>query len=306
MPLTRIKSSAIGTDAITSARIDDGAVATVDIADQAVTLAKLEHGTSSNNGKFLRANNGADPSYETVNTDLVSDTTPQLGGALDAQTNNITNVGRVGIGTASPSYALHSSTTTGSDYAGFFHNGAGSGNGTALVAKGGANNSGAGTFIVQDYGGNEDFKVDGLGRVTKPNNISFMARGGNDNYINTNPIPFPTVTGLGAHNIGGHYNNSNYTFTAPIAGRYFLHVHLGLCRINGSGSNCYPYIRINGSNTLYSYFHTGASGYNYTNNNMSGVFELAANDAITVHFFNSSGTYYNGSSECRFSGYLMG
>jgi len=213
---------------------------------------------------------------------------------------------RVGIGTASPSYTLHSSTSTGSDFAGFFHNGAGSGNGTALVAKGGANNSGAGTFIVQDYGGNEDFKVDGLGRVTKPNNISFMARGGNDNYINTNPIPFPTVTGLGAHNIGGHYNNSNYTFTAPIAGRYFLHVHLGLCRINGSGANCYPYIRINGTNTQYSYFHTGASGYNYSNNNMSGVFELAANDAITVHFFASSGTYYNGSSECRFSGYLMG
>ena len=36
------------------------------IADEAVTLAKLEHGTSSNDGKFLRANNGADPTFETV------------------------------------------------------------------------------------------------------------------------------------------------------------------------------------------------------------------------------------------------
>ena len=36
------------------------------IADQAITLAKLEHGTSSNDGKFLRANNGADPTFETV------------------------------------------------------------------------------------------------------------------------------------------------------------------------------------------------------------------------------------------------
>ena len=33
MPLTRIKSSSIGTDAITSARIDDGAVASVDLAN---------------------------------------------------------------------------------------------------------------------------------------------------------------------------------------------------------------------------------------------------------------------------------
>ena len=36
------------------------------LADDSISLAKLEHGTSSNNGKFLRANNGADPSYETI------------------------------------------------------------------------------------------------------------------------------------------------------------------------------------------------------------------------------------------------
>ena len=36
--------------------------------DQVVTLAKLPHGTSSNDGKFLRANNGADPTFETVSS----------------------------------------------------------------------------------------------------------------------------------------------------------------------------------------------------------------------------------------------
>jgi len=66
MPLTKFKLSSVANDGITSAKIKDGDVATVDIADQAVTLAKLEHGTSSNNGKFLRANNGADPTYEVV------------------------------------------------------------------------------------------------------------------------------------------------------------------------------------------------------------------------------------------------
>ena len=34
-----------------------------EIADEAVTLAKLEHGTNSNDGLFLRANNGADPTF---------------------------------------------------------------------------------------------------------------------------------------------------------------------------------------------------------------------------------------------------
>ena len=74
----------------TSLTIADNAVTTAKIADEAVTLAKLEHGTSSNDGKFLRANNGADPTFETVNTDLVSDTSPQLGGSLDMNNRNIT------------------------------------------------------------------------------------------------------------------------------------------------------------------------------------------------------------------------
>ena len=65
------------------------AVSTAKIEDTAVTLAKLEHGTGSNDGKFLRANNGADPTFETVNTDLVGDTSPQLGGDLDCNGNNI-------------------------------------------------------------------------------------------------------------------------------------------------------------------------------------------------------------------------
>tara|TARA_R100000322_G_scaffold29400_1_gene18996 strand:+ start:16 stop:1521 length:1506 start_codon:yes stop_codon:yes gene_type:complete len=50
----------------------DGSIVSADIADQAVTLDKLPHGTSSNNGKFLRANNGADPSFETVTTTTIN------------------------------------------------------------------------------------------------------------------------------------------------------------------------------------------------------------------------------------------
>lgn len=46
----------------------DLSITTAKLADEAVTLAKLEHGTSSNDGKFLRANNGADPTFETVST----------------------------------------------------------------------------------------------------------------------------------------------------------------------------------------------------------------------------------------------
>ena len=76
MPLTKISTDGVKDDAITKAKIPanqieaselaDNAVDTNAIADQAVTLNKLPHGDSNNDGKFLRANNGADPSFETI------------------------------------------------------------------------------------------------------------------------------------------------------------------------------------------------------------------------------------------------
>ena len=65
------------------------------LADDSISLAKLEHGTSSNNGKFLRANNGADPSYETIDLtnlnagNLTSGTVPTA--RLGSGTANSTN-----------------------------------------------------------------------------------------------------------------------------------------------------------------------------------------------------------------------
>jgi len=41
-------------------------ISTAGLEDQSVTLDKLPHGTGSTDGKFLRANNGADPSFETI------------------------------------------------------------------------------------------------------------------------------------------------------------------------------------------------------------------------------------------------
>ena len=64
-------------------------ISTDGVKDQNVDLTKLPHGDSNNDGKFLRANNGADPTYETVNTDLSADSSPQLGADLDTNGNDI-------------------------------------------------------------------------------------------------------------------------------------------------------------------------------------------------------------------------
>ena len=61
-----VTAAKIGANEVTSAAIAAGAVGNAKIADQAVTLDKIVHGTSSNDGKFLRANNGADPTFETI------------------------------------------------------------------------------------------------------------------------------------------------------------------------------------------------------------------------------------------------
>ena len=61
-----VTTSKLNNNAVDASKLASNAVTTAKIADQAVTLDKLPHGTSSNDGKFLRANNGADPSFETV------------------------------------------------------------------------------------------------------------------------------------------------------------------------------------------------------------------------------------------------
>jgi len=59
--------------------IASNAVTTAKIADEAVTLAKLPHGDGSSDGKFLRANNGADPTFESL---------PASGVTVSNNTNN--------------------------------------------------------------------------------------------------------------------------------------------------------------------------------------------------------------------------
>ena len=77
-----VDSAALSADCVIGSKIADSQIATEHIVNEAVTLSKLEHGTSSNNGKFLRANNGADPTFETINT------TPADGSITEAKLAN--------------------------------------------------------------------------------------------------------------------------------------------------------------------------------------------------------------------------
>ena len=61
-----IENNQLANGEITSAKLASNSVTSAKIANQAVQLEHLPHGTSSNDGKFLRANNGADPTFESL------------------------------------------------------------------------------------------------------------------------------------------------------------------------------------------------------------------------------------------------
>ena len=143
------------------------------------------------------------------------------------------------------------------------------------------------TEIMSRNGSNlvTSIKADANGRVTMPNQPSFMAYG-SWNYQASTYIwqGFATVD----HNIGSHWNNSIGRFTAPVAGRYMIYAtahhsavgsyHLWAFLKNGS---------LGGGNWVQSY---DANGGNDTTSKTQ-VWNLAAGDYLEVA---SNATYANG------------
>ena len=126
----------------------------------------------------------------------------------------------------------------------------------------------------------------------------------NGAYQTTSPVPFNSVTGSGGHNTGSHYNTSNYRFTAPVAGKYLFHVHMGIINIGAANGLGYPYLRINGTPIAYSYYQFPASA-TYVAAFVTQIFSLSASDYVDVTFNGSNGSYYGNYTELSFSGCLI-
>lgn len=145
--------------------------------------------------------------------------------------------------------------------------------------------------------------IDSGGRVLMPTRPQFQARGNNEAYVTTNPVPFPTAE----VNIGSCYNTSTYKFTAPIAGVYYFYASVYHKTTTGEYNN----IQFS-KNDSTDYESAVGSLYNndggsiYTNSPTLAVLSLSANDTIKVAFHTSTGDYYNGEDESVFGGYLLG
>ena len=144
----------------------------------------------------------------------------------------------------------------------------------------------------------ERMKIDSSGRVTMPYQPSFAATRNQGDVTNAVYV-YPNVY----HNIGGHYNNSNGRFTAPVTGSYFISAN-HMTANNGTYNNYTYEIRVNGS--LFQYVYSSSGGNLHHRWNWHGVMYLQAGDYVEV--FIPAGFYIYGQSSLyqHFSGYLIG
>jgi hypothetical protein len=149
--------------------------------------------------------------------------------------------------------------------------------------------------------------IDSSGRVTKPYQPAFYAQAASG--TNTNPGSGQTMPFNFVHfNIGGHYNVSNYRFTAPIDGIYAF----GTQMLGDAGPNgrAIAFIRINGSLNYQGAQPIELSATTKDYNDIQGncLFSLSANDYVDIRTDGGSeGSRFYGSSSGQniFYGYLV-
>jgi len=218
-----VDSAALSADCVIGSKIADQQIATEHIVDQAVALSKLPHGDGSSDGKFLRANNGADPSFESVVTDLVGDSSPQLGGTLESNGNDIhlADNDHLYLGTGQDINIYHDSTDS------YFYTGAGTtffrtasnAKLASLIANGG---------VELYYNGN--LKLETIDSGVTLTGKQIIEIGSTDSIgleIHSNQSVKPTITmdsnRSAAHNtigsISGKWNGNEVTRIATEAGR---------------------------------------------------------------------------------------
>ena len=172
--------------------------------------------------------------------------------AGDTFTGTVIHNGNVGIGT-SPSVPLQVAKAGGANWMAQFQNTtAATPYGVNIYDASSASNGYPLLQVTDSAGSGVYFRVDsGTGIVTKPNQVSFIAHGTTNAYMTTSPLEFPSTSTRGGHNIGNHYNTSNSTFTAPVAGRYLFHVHIGIVRLTSTGGYIYPNLEVNSASIMY-------------------------------------------------------
>jgi len=137
------------------------------------------------------------------------------------------------------------------------------------------------------------------GEVAKPYQPMFQANNSSGAHITINQgvIPFQNVI----NNVGSHYNNSNYRFTAPVAGVYLFYVGWYV----SSDTNHRVNLRINGTDFTAPYIAGYSSSMGSSIPTFSGCqfLKLASNDYVDVY---TTANFYPYGTHVGWGGYLLG
>jgi hypothetical protein len=169
----------------------------------------------------------------------------------------------------------------------------GSGAGDLCIAPDGGRNILFGSATSSGIGCSLAVRIDASGRVSQPLQPAFACR--NFSNTNTGVKVFSSVP----LNTGGHYNNSNGRFTAPIAGNYYISASY---LVNAGYINIQFGLRVNGSD--WAELKTGdPDGVNSVS--WSGIIPLAANDYVDLNCVSGGAGINTGSAFGQFSGQLV-
>ena len=148
--------------------------------------------------------------------------------------------------------------------------------------------------------------INNTGAITKPLQPAFMAQlsGSQNNFAVASVVTVAFATERFDQN--ADYNNSTYTFTAPVTGKYQFNIGINVTTLD-SASNYYQ-IRLVTSNR--GFFSTVDPDFGQDNDyfelQLAVLADMDASDTALVHIFQSNGDVQSdidGSS--AFSGYLV-
>ena len=151
--------------------------------------------------------------------------------------------------------------------------------------------------------------IDNDGIVTKPKQPAFMARMSNaTGDFSTNTVHILAFSSE-SYDQNGDYNPSNYTFTAPVTGKYQLNTFFRLQQVDKDASYYHLYLQT--SNRGY-YDIIDARGFDtdlsYMNMRCSVLADMDAGDTANVKIYQSGGssqTDVAANDDTHFSGYLV-
>ena len=137
--------------------------------------------------------------------------------------------------------------------------------------------------------GTEHLRIDSAGHVTMPNQSAFMAHqtSGQTNVGNNTTIQFPTEV----LDLNGDYNNSNYTFTAPVTGKYMVNVQVSVAEAE---QPTYNRILIETSNRQYKFNIESSNHFDanptYLSKQGSLLVDMDASDTCYIAWGQSGGS----------------